>query len=113
MTVVKTFNAYSRDAYATAIYPCKGENITYPALGLCGEAGEFAEKVKKFLRDHNSELTDGLRDAMVKELGDVLWYINAAAIELGVTLEKVANVNLEKLHRRRENDTIHGDGDDR
>ena len=78
-----TFDEYQKFARSTAIYPeeCK---VTYPTLGLCGEAGEVAEKVKKNIRDGKS------LDGVGLELGDVLWYISALADDLGVTLEEVA-----------------------
>ena len=100
------FDEYQKFARSTAIYPdeCK---VVYPALGLCGEAGEVAEKVKKNIRDGKS--LDG--DAL--ELGDVLWYISTLADDLGVTLEEVAKANIEKLQSRMERNKIKGDGDNR
>ena len=86
----------------------------YPTLGLAGESGEFAEKVKKVLRDHGGDYSDPeLKRAMIKELGDVLWYLTACSRELGVTLEHVANANVEKLLSRRARGQIQGNGDDR
>lgn len=81
----------------------------YPAMAMCGEAGEFAEKVKKAWRN---ETPLDLHDA-AKELGDVLWYIAAAARDLGFTLEEVAALNIEKLHSRRARGTLAGSGDNR
>ena len=98
------FDEYQKFARSTAIYPdeCK---VVYPALGLCGEAGEVAEKVKKNIRDGKS------LDGVGLELGDVLWYISALADDLGVTLEEVAKANIEKLQSRMERNKIKGDGD--
>lgn len=100
------FDEYQKFARSTAIYPdeCK---VVYPALGLCGEAGEVAEKVKKNIRDGKS------LDGVGLELGDVLWYISALADDLGVTLEEVAKTNIEKLQSRMERNKIKGDGDNR
>ena len=101
-----TFDEYQEFARSTAIYPdeCK---ITYPTLGLCGEAGEVAEKVKKHMRDGKTLVGVGL------ELGDVLWYISALADDLGVTLEEVAQANVDKLKSRMERGKIGGSGDHR
>jgi NTP pyrophosphatase (non-canonical NTP hydrolase) len=111
---VKTFEEYEQVALQTALYPNRGENLVYPTLGLAGESGEFAEKVKKVLRDHDGDYSKPeLKQAMVKELGDVLWYVTACSRELGVTLEQVAKANAEKLLSRRDRGQIHGNGDDR
>ena len=101
-----TFDEYQEFARSTAIYPtaCK---VTYPTLGLCGEAGEVAEKVKKHMRDGKSLIGLGL------ELGDVLWYISALADDLGVTLEEVAQANVDKLQSRKDRGKIGGSGDNR
>jgi NTP pyrophosphatase (non-canonical NTP hydrolase) len=107
------FDEYEKISAQTATYPGLGTNLVYPTLGLCGEAGEFAEKVKKMFRDDNSILTEERKAAMVLELGDVLWYLCACARELGVKLSDVAVQNTEKLMNRRSRGTIHGDGDNR
>ena len=65
---------YQHRSRVTAVYPNAGDNLTYPALGLCGEAGECAEKVKKAIRDDGGMLTEERRAALAAELGDVLWY---------------------------------------
>ena len=101
-----TFDEYQEFARSTAIYPedCK---VVYPTLGLCGESGEVAEKIKKHMRDGRTLVGVGL------ELGDVLWYISALADDLGVTLEEIAQANVAKLSSRMERNKITGDGDNR
>jgi NTP pyrophosphatase (non-canonical NTP hydrolase) len=102
------FEEYEERALALAIYPDQGNNLVYPALGLAGEAGEVADKVKKVIRDRIED-TEGL----IRELGDVLWYVTACARELGVTLEDVAIGNLRKLEDRATRGTLGGNGDAR
>jgi NTP pyrophosphatase (non-canonical NTP hydrolase) len=97
----------------TATYPRAGEDMTSPALGLCGEAGEVAEKVKKTIRDDGGVLSDERRDALARELGDVLWYLAQLATEAGLDLETIAEDNLEKLLSRQERGVLRGSGDDR
>lgn len=104
---------YQRDSRATAIYPGVGENLLYPTLGLCGEAGEVAEKVKKMLRDDAGVLTDERRTALGAELGDVLWYVAQVATEAGLELDAVAEANLTKLRSRMDRSALTGDGDER
>ena len=101
-----TFDEYQKFARSTAIYP-EEYKVIYPALGLCGEAGEVAEKVKKNIRDGKS------LDGVGLELGDVLWYISALADDLGVTLEEVAQANVDKLTSRKKRNMIGGSGDNR
>lgn len=101
------FNEYDKARLNTAIYP-DDISFSYTALGLCGEAGEYAEKVKKYLRDGTLD-----KHLMAKELGDVLWYVSACAYELGFTLEDVARINLDKLAARKLNNTLQGSGDER
>ena len=107
------FDKYQKAARTTAIYHDLGNNPVYPALGLAGEAGEVCENIKKMIRDDGSELTDARRDAVVKELGDVLWYAAQLATEIGVSLGAVAETNIAKLADRKRRDVIRGDGDDR
>ena len=75
-------------------------NLEYPTLGLAGEAGEVANIVKKIQRDHEGILTDETRGKLKDELGDVLWYISACADELGLTLQEIAEYNVNKLAKR-------------
>lgn len=111
--LVLTFDEYQKAARSTAQYPGVGQNIYYPTLGLAGEAGEVAEKIKKLMRDNNGVLTPERREALKKELGDVLWYVAALCSELGLTMGEVAEQNVEKLRDRKERDAIRGDGDNR
>ncbi|MDD3679861.1 MAG: nucleoside triphosphate pyrophosphohydrolase family protein [Candidatus Shapirobacteria bacterium] len=107
------FNDYQRRASRTAIYPDRGRSLVYPTLGLVGEAGEVAEKVKKVIRDNNGVVSQKIRREINKELGDVLWYLANLACELNLSLEEVAKVNLAKLASRQKRNRLHGDGDDR
>jgi NTP pyrophosphatase (non-canonical NTP hydrolase) len=99
------FDRYQEQTRQTAVYP-KENAIEYLALGLNGEAGEVAEKVKKQIRD------DEDKDIM-SELGDVLWYLTRLTDELGVSMNELAESNLDKLLDRKERGVIHGEGDDR
>ncbi len=103
-------NDYQKAALATAIYPNDG-NISYLALALCGEAGEFANKVKKVLRDKDSQFEESDKRALALELGDVMWYAANIAHVLGYDLSEVARMNREKVAERIERGTLHGDGD--
>jgi len=110
---VWSFKEYQDIVLPLAVYPSVGFNLTYPALGLAGESGEVADKIKKVYRDYQGNVSDEMREALVKELGDVLWYITALSSELNVSLTQVAQKNVEKLLKRNRMGTIHGDGDDR
>ncbi|MBQ9636367.1 MAG: nucleoside triphosphate pyrophosphohydrolase family protein [Prevotella sp.] len=108
-----TLNEYQQAARQTAIYP-DDLRVVYPVIGLAGETGEVAEKVKKTLRDSQRNFTaDDVRNALAKELGDVLWYLAATAGDLGLTLDEIATINLDKLHSRQARNQLHGEGDDR
>jgi len=104
---------YQERSRATAVYPGAGANLLYPTLGLCGEAGEVAEKVKKMLRDDAGVLSPERRAALAKELGDVLWYVAQVATEADLDLDAIAAGNLDKLLSRRDRDVLQGSGDDR
>lgn len=106
-------NEYQEEAKKSAIYPHAGQNIIYPVLGLCGEAGEVAEKIKKVLRDEGGAISLEKNEEIKKELGDVLWYVAIIANELGATLDDVAAANIEKLASRKNRDKISGSGDNR
>ena len=82
-------------------------------LGLTGEAGETADKIKKILRDKDGTVSDEDRESATKELGDVLWYVAAIARYLGVDLSEVAEGNINKLESRYQRNKLHGAGDER
>ena len=82
-------------------------------LGLVGESGEVADKFKKIYRDNDGVMSKEQLSDMQKELGDVLWYINAICCYLGLNLEEVASGNLDKLLDRKRRNKIHGSGDNR
>lgn len=103
---------YQRQSRRTAEYP-RDAWLAYPALGLAGEAGEVAEHAKKAIRDNGGTVSDERREAMSKELGDVLWYVAQLASELGLDLDEIANQNLEKLFSRQRRGVLSGDGDER
>lgn len=104
------FNDYQKEALKTAIYPM---SIIYSTLAMNGEAGEVAEKVKKVLRDKDGNFDYLSKEAIAKEVGDVLWYCAAISNDLGYSLEEIAQMNLNKLKSRNERDKLHGSGDDR
>lgn len=103
---------YQQKARLTAFYPNISSNLWYPALGLAGETGETVEKIKKVYRDYNGDASE-LTDAILEELGDVLWYLANIASELGVNLNEVAERNLRKLLNRKMRGTLAGSGDNR
>jgi|1186.fasta_scaffold396783_2 NTP pyrophosphatase (non-canonical NTP hydrolase) len=116
------FNKYQTQAYMTAAYVEEAEKaggnigmtcIFYAAMGLAGEAGEVANKVKKMLRDDSGIMTPERRDQIAEELGGVLWYAAALCTELDIYLGAVASHNLEILASRKERGAITGDGDQR
>jgi len=119
-TFPMTFEDYAVTAMQTAVYPGA---MVYPVLGLVSEAGEVADKLKKYFRDgdHDDtaleeplvEMRSKMRYEIAKELGDVLWYVTAVACDIGYSLEEIADLNLEKLTDRDNRVMIHGSGDNR
>ena len=108
-----TLNEYQQKALETAVYP-EQYRIIYPALGLNGEAGEVADKVKKVIRDNEASFEDDERkQALALELGDVLWYIATLANDLGFSLEDIGEMNYAKLKSRQERGKLGGSGDNR
>jgi len=106
------FSEYEEAAIETAIYPST-HRILYPALGMAGEAGEVANKVKKLVRDGTANLPDDWRHQIASEIGDVLWYCAALAHDLNIPLAQIAAQNKEKLEARKERGTLGGSGDKR
>lgn len=107
------FKEYQKESRKTALYPDKDNNIVYPALGLSGESGEVADKVKKIIRDDGGNVSNEVRDAISKELGDVLWYVSQLATEFGLDLDQIALRNIEKLQDRLKRGVLKGSGDNR
>lgn len=106
-----TLNDYQTEALRTAIYK---NPVIYPTIGLTGEAGEVADKVKKVLRDHNGVFeNEDLRRGIALELGDVLWYVAALARDLEFSLQEVAGLNINKLRSRASRGKLSGSGDER
>jgi NTP pyrophosphatase (non-canonical NTP hydrolase) len=103
---------YQRLSRQTAEYPREAW-LSYPTLGLAGEAGEVAEQVKKSIRDDGGIVSDERRLALTRELGDVLWYTAQLATELELDLDEIARVNLDKLLSRQRRGALSGSGDER
>ena len=111
------FNDYQKKAITTDTFGGNGD-VSDPAfitkvLGLVGEAGEVAEKFKKVLRDKGGVLSEPDKAEVIKELGDVLWYMSSITHYLGVPLQDVAEGNLEKVLSRKSRGATHGSGDNR
>lgn len=106
-----TFEEYQGKALKTLL--SSSNNIPYVALGLVNEAGEVAGKVKKWVRDNDSDLNKLDKTAIADELGDVLWYAAMLAQLLDVKLEDVAQGNIDKLASRLERGKLQGSGDNR
>lgn len=106
---------YQNECGKTAVYPGKGDltGLQYVVLGLVGEAGEIAQKLKKQIRDRAGVIDESFKENMMMEIGDCLWYIAQLCTELGLNLDAVANRNIEKLRARMLANTIKGDGDNR
>ncbi len=107
------FQEYQKKSLETAIYPTVGKSFVYPTMGLAGEAGEVSEKIKKLFRDKNGVADGDTKRELEKELGDVLWYLSQIATEFDLSLNEIAEKNIEKLFSRKERGTLHGDGDNR
>lgn len=112
------FSDYSTTAISTDLYDKEGQAFDSHALlekvlGLVGESGEVADKVKKILRDQNGVATIENKKEIAKELGDVLWYINAVGMYLGYELDEIAQMNLDKVVSRKERGVTRGSGDNR
>lgn len=106
------FNEYQDKARVYA-FPHIENDAFYFLLGLCGETGEVAEKVKKIIRDQGGAIQVKDKQDIAMELGDVLWYLSNLARLYGFTLNEIAELNLKKLEKRKENDKLSGNGDDR
>lgn len=109
-----TFDEYQKQALTTAhMSGDELKDIMHWVLGVTGESGEIAEKVKKIIRDKNGEFTSKDKTEIAKEIGDVLWYLATLAEQLGVSFDDIASTNLAKLKSRAERGVIGGSGDNR
>ena len=98
------------------MYPDGLLGLLYTTLGLAGEAGEVADKVKKIVRDNedpHADLSEEKKMELAKEIGDVLWYIATLSHELGFNLNHIATMNINKLLSRKKRNVIKGSGDNR
>jgi len=111
------FSVYQKQSRETAVYWNVGDNFVYPTLGLAGETGEVVEKVKKLMRNDGamsvSSIPEEKRQELSQEMGDILWYLAQLAAELGVSLDDIAEANIEKLTSRKERGVLKSEGDDR
>lgn len=107
------FDTYQKLSRKTAIYPDIGHNFVYPTLGIADEAGEVTGKIKKAIRDDGGIITKEKKEEVLKELGDVLWYMAQLSTELKISFSKVARENLKKLKSRAKRGKIGGSGDNR
>ena len=109
---VSDLDMYQQVAKTTAIYP-REQAIIYPTLGLTGEAGEVANKVKKIIRDDGNKINESLVQEISAEIGDCLWYISVLASDIGLELSDIAVNNTVKLKDRMNRGVIGGNGDKR
>ncbi len=109
------FNEYEEKASETAVFNDRTTEykLMYLALGVAGEAGEVAEKIKKVMRNDNGIVSDEKRESIKSEVGDVLWYLSQLSRELGFTIEDAAQANMRKITDRKSRDVIRSEGDNR
>jgi len=111
------FDKYQKKAKKYDFFEPEGDlraaGFVEKILGLTGEAGETADKIKKIIRDKEGVASDVDREAIKKELGDTLWYLAAVARYLEIPLSEVAAGNIEKLESRYQRNKLHGEGDER
>ncbi len=108
-----TFDEYQEISKQTAVYDPGVNALYYLGLGVAGESGEVAEKLKKVIRNHGGEITEEMRVDIKKEIGDVLWYLSQLAVELNLSFTDVAKTNIEKLQDRKSRGVIKSAGDNR
>lgn len=110
---MKTFEEYNNAALKTDMAFENSDELFYVALGLSGETGELCDHVKKSIRDDDGKLTSKRRELILKEAGDVLWYLNKITRLLNSDLSEVAKMNIAKLNSRKKRGKLHGSGDER
>lgn len=111
------FDEYQTQAISTLTgdhgYGDVSAELMAQILGLVGESGEVAEKFKKIVRDKEGKLSEQDKQELLKELGDLLWYVNAVSVLLGSSLAEVAAGNLDKVLSRKARGVTKGSGDNR
>ena len=108
------FDEYQKQAQQTVIThidPLMDKTIW--VLGISGESSEIAEKWKKIVAYENGEITEEKKAELAKEMGDVLWYLAAFAQTLGLSLQDIAEANIEKVLSRKQRGVTRGRGDNR
>jgi NTP pyrophosphatase (non-canonical NTP hydrolase) len=114
MNTPMTLDDYQKEALVTALWSGDDlKDLSHWVLGITGEAGEIAEKVKKLIRDFNGQLNEEQKFELVKEIGDVMWYLAVLAEHLGYKFEAVGRMNIDKLRDRQKRGKIGGSGDNR
>src|SRR6476660_2435291 len=103
----KDFDEYQKACVKSAVYPNKNMNFVIPTLGIVGEAGEVADKIKKVLRDDKGKFTTKSKTEISKEIGDTLWYISMLCTELNLKLSDVIKMNIDKITYRTKENKIH------
>ncbi len=108
------FDEYQKRALSTVLTTDdKFKDLLHWVLGINGESGEIAEKIKKIIRDKGGKVSAEDKQELAKEIGDVLWYLAVLAEDLGVSLDDIAVANLEKLQSRKQRGVLGGSGDNR
>ena len=109
-----TFDEYQKKALTTVISEGNEFNdLLHWVLGINGESGEIAEKVKKIIRDKGGKVSEEDKRELGREIGDVLWYLAVFAHHLGIKFDSVAADNLHKLADRQQRGRLQGSGDHR
>lgn len=108
-----TFDEYQKLALRTAADKSKKNELFHLVLGLVGETGEIAEKMKKWVRDDYSDESKIDVDDLKKELGDVLWYTAVLASYFDLSFDEIAGKNIAKLADRQQRNVLNGSGDNR
>lgn len=108
------FNDYQEKAATTSLHTSIGDiKFIYPVIGLVNEAGEVCGKIKKLFRDKDGKIDNEFLDVIKGELGDVLWYLSESCTKFGLSLDDIAEENIDKLFSRKDRGKIKGDGDNR
>ena len=111
------FNSYQKECrktdVGTSAQDCLKPGWLYYVLGIAGESGELLEKIKKLFRDKNGVIDDEFKDMIIKEMGDVQWYMARFADQFDIDFNTIAKTNIKKLASRKARNKIHGNGDER